>query len=48
LGASAVSDAPLMIAFAVLVLVAAWAGILLLAGFASGLRGALWSMQELG
>jgi hypothetical protein len=48
LGSSASSDGPLMPVLAVLVLVAAWGGILLLTGFASGLRGALWSMQELG
>jgi hypothetical protein len=48
LGSSAASDGPLMTVLAVVVLVAAWGGILLLAGFASGLRGALWSMQELG
>ncbi len=48
LGSSGSSDGPLVTVLAVLVLVAAWGGIVLLAGFASGLRAALWSMQELG
>lgn len=48
LGSSAASDGPLMTVLAVLVLVAAWGAIVLLAGFASALRGGLWSMQELG
>jgi hypothetical protein len=48
IGSSAASDGPLITILAVLVLVAAWSAILLLAGFASALRGALWSVQELG
>jgi hypothetical protein len=48
LGTSSVWADPALAAVAVLVLVAAWGAIVLLAGFASALRGALWSIQELG